>query len=141
MSLVERFANKLGEYINQAINEFAISGYEEHNLESLQFIIVNKPVLRLMIDLTPEISEKKELEHYLTNQKITGTMGKILSSKLLPINNIIKKFFGRVSPEKMIESIIYSDEYNNLLNFVYEALRYKNNEEIIKPDHKWLHKP
>lgn len=140
MSFVEGFGNKLSEYITQGFNEFMSSGYEENTIESIQFILVSKPLLRIMMDFEPDEREKAHLEHSLTYKNL-GSLERILSSQLKPLRMIIKRSYQRVNEEKMIKSVYYSRHFNKLINRVYEALRYKNNEEHIPENHQWLEKP
>ncbi|MBD3312098.1 hypothetical protein GF352_01425 [archaeon] len=140
MSFVKEFGKKISSYINQGFNEFISSGYEENTIESIEFILISKPLLRIMMDFEPDEKEKAHLEHSLTYKKL-GSLERILSSQLKPLKMIIKRGYQRVSEGKMIESIYYSEHFNKLINRVYEALRYKNNEEQIPENHQWLQKP
>lgn len=141
MSFVESFGKKLSEYIQHGFKEFTNSGFKENTKESIEFILISKPVLKLMADFEPEEKEKEVLEHNLTYKQL-GSLEKVLKKELTPLRDIIKRGYEKISEERMLELIYYSKDFNKLISKVYDALRYKNQkEEFIPENHQWIQKP
>lgn len=139
MSFAQEFAKRINHYLKQGIESIRETTKQEHSLESLNFILLYKPLLQAFRDFIPQDKWAKgynEVISLLSGEGVKGRLAQELEH-LLKQASVGKKYFEEYSLEELTE-LIYTKQLNKVINFIYDTLCFQREIKNQYRNYQWL---